>query len=167
MPPPHNSKSTVPCSLESQSLRGQHPIASPTESAESDGAVAEAGPQACDGVGDVGVPVLRDAAHGKMDDRFGHIIAAVSVESTIVGPESGKLKDAEEDTEDVNPGLHSVLSFDEPQKFQSIKGGVVKEASPDLPDRAAVDGVNDTVIISSTDAAMRVLSKPVLGVPTV
>ena len=58
-----------------------------------------------------------------------------------------------------------MLSLDEAQKFQSIKGGVVEEASRDLPDRAAVDGVNDIVIIFSTDAAVRILSESVPGVP--
>ena len=87
------------------------------------------------------------------------------VDSTIVGPESGKLKDTKEDTQDVHSGLHIVLSLDEAQKFQAVKGGRRKEAPPNSPNSIAVDGVDDTVIVPPTDAAVRILPESVPGVP--
>jgi hypothetical protein len=112
------------------------------------------------------VPVLSNATLGKVDDCSGDILGAVLVDSTVVGPESGKLKDTKEDTQDVHSGLHVVLSLDEAQELQAVKGSRGKEAPPNSPKSSAIDGVNDIVIVPPTDAAVRILPASVPGVPS-
>ena len=89
----------------------------------------------------------------------------VLVDSPVVRPKPDKIIHAKENTDDVNSDLYTMLSLNEAQKFQAIKGEGVEEASPDSADCIAVDGVGDTVVVPAADVAMRVLSKTMLGVP--
>ena len=98
--------------------------------------------------------MLCNAADDKVDDGFGQVTVAILVESTVVGPESDKFIDAEEDARDVHSGLHIVLSFNESQNFQAIKGDGVKETSPYPTNCIAVDSVDHTVIVPAADVAM-------------
>ena len=111
--------------------------------------------------------MLCDAADGKMDDGFGQIPMIILMCAPVVRPEPDKFEHAKEDADDVHPGLQPVLSLDEAQKLQSIKGEGLEEAPPDPANCIAVDGVGDTVVVPAADIAVRVFPESVLGVPSV
>ena len=87
----------------------------------------------------------------------------VLVYSPAVRPKPDKLEHSKEDTDNVNSGLDSMLPLHKAQKFQSIEGERVEEASPDPADCVAIDGVGDTVVVPAADVAMRVFSESMFG----
>ena len=112
-------------------------------------------------------PMLSNAADDKVDDGLWQVHLSVLVDSVAVRPKPDEFIHAKEDTNDVTSDLNTVLSLNEAQKFQSIKGEGLEEASPDPANCIAINGVGDTVIVPAADIAVRILPESVFGVPSV
>ena len=109
--------------------------------------------------------VLYNAADDNVNHSLRQVLSTVLVCPSAVRPKPDKLKHAKEDADDVNPGLQCMFSLNEAQEFQAIKGEGGEDAPPNPAYCIAVDGMGDTVIVSTADVAMRVLTESVLCKP--